>query len=210
MAHSLRFSDPRFTVEFWLKSFLLSGLIALLSPVWVRASCLDRIPPEILPIFLEVTSHVPHWRNAICSQVWAESGFDPNAASYYFIRGEPCCIGLGQIARPTWSDVSPAVSCVGVSRTDPRCNLRVMVEYMRRLLGSYKCGRNAEEPWEISRACYNAGPGNINKERRVCKLKYGCQESLWFGNREEVCRRRPSACKETRTYVKRIKKYMEE
>ena len=32
--------------------------------------------------------------------------------------------------------------------------------------------------------------GNINKERRVCKLKYGCEETLWYGNREEVCRRR--------------------
>ena len=52
--------------------------------------------------------------------------------------------------------------------------------------------------------------GNINKERRVCKLKYGCEETLWYGNREEVCRRKPSACRETRTYVRRIKRYMDE
>ena len=41
-------------------------------------------------------------------------------------------------------------------------------------------------------------------------MTYGCETALWFDNREEVCRRRPSACEETRTYVKRIKRYMEE
>ena len=210
MVNSLRFSDPRFTVEFWLKSAILVGLIALLSPVWVRAGCMDRIPPNLLPIFLEETEHVPEWRNGICSQIRAESAWNPEAESFYRPLGVPCCVGLGQIAGPTWGEVAPGVGCAGVSREDPRCNIRVTVEYMRRLLGSYKCGRNADEPWEISRACYNAGPGNMNKERRVCRLKYGCEETLWFDHREEVCRRRASACRETRTYVQRIQRYMEE
>ena len=197
-------------MELRLKLAILAGLISLLSPVWVRADCLERIPPHLLPIFLEETAHFPHWRNSICSQIRAESAWNPEAESFYRPKGITCCIGLGQIASPTWGDVSPGVGCAGVSRKNPQCNIRVTVEYMRRLLGSYKCGRNADEPWEISRACYNAGPGNINKERKVCKLKYGCQEAFWFENREDVCRRRPSACKETRTYVRRIKKFMEE
>ena len=192
----------------WLLVLLVFLFYALVETV--NAKCLDRIPPELLPIFLEETAHVPHWRNAICSQIRAESAWNPEAESHYRPKGITCCIGLGQIAGPTWGEVSPGVGCAGVSRENPRCNVRVTVEYMRRLLGSYKCGQKAEEPWELSRACYNAGPGNINKERKVCRLKYGCEETLWYGNREEVCRRRPDACRETRTYVRRIQRYMGE
>ena len=48
MAHSLRFSDPRFTVEFWLKIAILAGLIALLSQVW-RSSWLPGQNPTASP-----------------------------------------------------------------------------------------------------------------------------------------------------------------
>ena len=184
--------------------------LALLSTAWVQADCLDKIPSPLLPIFLEETAHVPEWREAICAQIRAESAWDPYAESHYRPNGVTCCIGLGQIAGPTWKQESPKVGCGGVSRTDPRCNIRVTVAYMSKLLQSFKCGLNTEEPWEITRACFNAGSGNINKERKVCRMKYGCDEALWFGNREEVCRRHPSNCDETRTYVQRIKGFIEE
>ena len=38
-------------------------------------------------------------------------------------------------------------------------------------------------------------------------MKYGCEETLWFDNRENACRRSISACHETRTYVRRIRDY---
>ena len=176
----------------------------------VNADCLKRIPPHLLPIFLEETAHVPEWRESICATIRAESAWNPEAESFYRPHGITCCIGLGQIAGPTWAQESPKVGCAGVSRTDPRCNIRVTVAYMGHLLKYFKCGLNTEEPWEMSRACYNAGSGNINKERKICKLKYGCQEAFWFENREEVCRRHPSNCDETRTYVRRIKRFMKE
>ena len=188
---------------------ILAGLI-LLFPLSVQADCLDKIPLSLLPIFLEETAHVPEWREAICAQIRAESAWDPYAESHYRPNGVTCCIGLGQIAGPTWKQESPKVGCGGVSRTDPRCNIRVTVAYMAGLLKSFKCGLNTEEPWEITRACFNAGSGNINKERKVCRMKYSCEESRWFKNREDVCRRHPSNCDETRTYVHRIQRYIEE
>ena len=209
MVLNLWVSNPRSLVEFWLRPEILAGLI-LLSPVGLWADCLERIPPQLLPIFLQETAHVPHWRNSICSQIRAESAWNPNAESHYRPNGVTCCIGLGQIAGPTWAQESPKVGCAGVSRTDPRCNIRVTVAYMGKLLTYFKCGLNTEEPWEITRACFNAGSGNINKERKVCRMKYGCEESRWYRNREDVCRRHSSNCEETRTYVQRIQRYIEE
>ena len=207
--HSDRAGASLPCVEFCLK-FVFMAALALLSAPWVQADCVDKIPAGLLPIFLEETAHVPEWRESICATIRAESAFDPFAESHYRPHGVTCCIGLGQIAGPTWAQESPKVGCGGVSRTDPRCNIRVTVAYMSFLLTYFKCGLNTGEPWEITRACYNAGSGNINRERKVCRLTSGCDDSLWFGNREEVCRRRPDACDETRTYVRRIQRFIEE
>ena len=88
--------------------------------------------------------------------------------------------GLGQIAGPTWNQQAPRVGCPGVSRTDPRCNIRVTVAYMASLLKSSYCGRNTDQPWEISRACYNAGLGNINRGAE------GLPHDLWVRDRPVV------------------------
>ena len=198
-------------MEFCLRRmFVLLIFIFCALAETVNADCQKRIPPHLLQIFLEETAHVPEWRESICSTILAESAWNPEAESFYRPHGISCCIGLGQIAGPTWAQEAPKVGCAGVSRTDPRCNIRVTVAYMGHLLKYFKCGLNTEEPWEMSRACYNAGSGNINKERKVCKLKYGCEEAFWFENREEVCRRHPRNCDETRTYVRRIKRFMDE
>ena len=135
-------------------------LLLLASIGSVQASnCLESIPSDLLPIFMEETAHVPSWRDAICAQIKAESAFDTNAESFYKVDGVPCCVGLGQFALPTWNQVAPTVGCVGVDRRDARCNIRVTVKYMSNLLRSRFCGRDVYEPWEVSRACYNAGMG---------------------------------------------------
>ena len=197
----------------WFYVLLLFLLFVLLSTAdaWSTPldGCLGRIPDALLGIFLDETAHVPEWREAICAQIEAESAWDEFAESHYRPQGITCCVGLGQFAGPTWNQEAPKVGCKGVKRTDPRCNIRVTVAYMAGLLESFKCGLHTEEPWEISRACYNAGLGNINKERKVCRMKAGCDQEYWFGNREGVCRRSESACNETRTYVRRIQRNME-
>lgn len=46
------------------------------------------------------------------------------------------------------------------------------------------------DPWErlaFTDAGYNGGPGNVNKERRACGLKDGCDPQKWFGNVETTC-----------------------
>ena len=115
------------------RSALLAVLTYLLFPVWVQADCVDKIPAHLLPIFLEETAHVPEWREAICAQIRAESAWNPKAESFYRPRGVPCCVGLGQIAGPTWAQQSPKAGCPGAPRTDPRCNIRVTVAYMASL-----------------------------------------------------------------------------
>ena len=171
------------------------------------AGCVDLIPADLLPIFLEETALVPDWRESICATLRAESAFDSDAESFYRPKGIPCCVGLGQIAAPTWKQVAPGVGCKGVSRKDPRCSIRVTVAYMAELLVSRYCGRGTDEPWAISRACYNAGMGNIDRERKVCRMTWGCEQEFWYDNRELVCRRSASACHETRTYVRRIRRF---
>ena len=37
--------------------------------------CIDQIPADLLPIFLEETAHVPDWREAICAQIKAGKQF---------------------------------------------------------------------------------------------------------------------------------------
>lgn len=36
-------------------------------------------------------------------------------------------------------------------------------------------------------AAYNGGMGGVQKERRACGLKTGCDPQQWFGHVEHVC-----------------------
>lgn len=52
--------------------------------------------------------------------------------------------------------------------------------------------RTISDPWErlaFADAGYNGGPGNVDKERRACGLKKGCDPNKWFGNVETTCLR---------------------
>ena len=190
-----------------MTKFLAFVLVVSVCGSIAEATCVDTIPADLLPIFLEETAHVPDWRESICATLRAESAFDRHAESFYRTKGVPCCFGLGQFAAKTWRQVAPTVGCGGVSRKDPGCWIRVTVAYMAELLVSRYCGRGTEEPWAISRACYNAGMGNIDTERKVCRMTWGCEQGLWYDSRELLCRRSESPCHETRTYVRRIRRF---
>ena len=136
-----------------------------------------------------------------------ESSWDPLAASF-------CCVGLGQFALGTWVEQAARVGCEGMPRTDPECGLKAQLNYMTELMTVNFRSMSEVEPFPMAEAAYNAGPGNIGKERRVCGRTRGCDPERWFGHVELVCeregtRKRPGACGETFDYVRRIKGLVE-
>ena len=176
--------------------------------------CLSLIPAALLSIFLTETVDRPEWRLPICAQIRAESAWNHLAESFFhrdYGNGpEPCCVGLGQVEKRTWAEWRPRIGCDGVDSRDPKCGIRFTVAYLEGLHVNYRC-KTPDEPMEVAQACYNAGMGRIDKERRRCRLINGCDPDLWFDNleRPDVCQRSVSACNETRTYVRRIRSYQE-
>ena len=166
--------------------------------------CLSLIPTLLLAIFLQTTDGLsaPEREN-LCAQARQESMFIPDAVSRSGARG------WGQFMRPTWGDVGPRVGCPGWDRAfDPRCSMLAQAEYMDVLLRTGICqGIAPLERWHLAWACYNAGLGWVRKERSRCALLPGCDPRRWVGNVETTCARSPSACRETRDYVVRIKRY---
>lgn len=60
-------------------------------------------------------------------------------------------------------------------------------------------------------AAYNGGRGGVNKDRRACSLKDGCDSTKWFGNVEYTCTKskkalygKRSACDINRDHVKDV------
>ena len=168
--------------------------------------CLLVIPTALLALFL---AEVPaEQRDRICPQIGTESSWNPDAESFYRVDGVPCCVGLGQAATPTWEEWAPRIDCAGIDRTEPRCAIRFVVRYMEHLQRTPYC-RTAAARWEMAQACYNAGLGWINRERKRCRMMSGCDEDRWTGhvNRLDICKRARAACQETRHYVRRIREW---
>ena len=167
-------------------------------------TCLAIIPTLLVPIFMEINGHLSEQEQVnLCAQIRQESLFDCNAVSPAGARG------CTQFMRPTWGDVGPRVGCPDWNQAlDPKCSIKAQADYMRTLLGSLRCrGVAPKERWYLAWACYNAGLGSIGKERSRCALLPGCDPRRWVGNVEKTCMRRPSACRETRTYVERIRRF---
>lgn len=134
---------------------------------------------------------VPEWESEIRAQTTAESAWNPTARS-------PWANGSMQFVQSTYDWIAPDIGCEDVSIFDHQCNTRAGIEYMSRLLRS-------QGDWDLARAAYNMGPGNLRKERRACRMRLGCDEDEWADNVEAMCNRtRPGACDETRRYVRRI------
>ena len=171
-------------------------------------SCISIIPTFLLSMFVIETADVPRWRTPICAQVRAESGWkcDDAVNMECEITSGAGASGLGQFMPPTWAEIAPAVGCAGESPTDARCSIKAVVEYMRQLLAHRYC-RASDEPWPVAQACYNAGMGWIDGERERCRMTHGCDVDRWFDHRENVCSRSSRACRETKDYVRRIRRF---
>lgn len=165
-------------------------------------NCLALIPVLLAPIFADVNGDLSEQQQRnLCAQVRAESLFDPSAVSRSGARG------LSQFMSFTWGDNARGLCTPFDKAFDPLCNLTAHRRYMRMLLRSKIAqGTNPQERWAFATASYNAGLGHIRAERRLCAgpLHPRCDPTRWFGHVETTCRRRQSACEETRGYNERI------
>lgn len=69
----------------------------------------------------------------------------------------------------------------------PDLQLRAVVLKVR---GDYMALRVVDDPWQrlaMADAAYNGGIGGLQKERRACGLKAGCDPEQWFGHVEAAC-----------------------
>lgn len=58
---------------------------------------------------------------------------------------------------------------------------------------------NPVDRYAFSDAAYNGGMGDVNKERRLCGLKQGCDPQKWFEHVEHTCVKGTKAIYGTRT-----------
>lgn len=113
--------------------------------------------------------------------------------------------GLGQIMPKTGAwlvGLYPADLGPTPRPYDPWQNLKMTVLFDRRLYAGDK-DTSGIERYGFMLARYNAGSGNIGKEQREA-ARLGLDWRVWGQSVETVCKRRPSACKETADYVKAI------
>lgn len=69
----------------------------------------------------------------------------------------------------------------------PDLQLRAVILKVR---GDYQALRMVEDPWQrlaFTDAAYNGGLGGVQKERRACQVKPGCDPQLWWGHVEATC-----------------------
>lgn len=66
----------------------------------------------------------------------------------------------------------------------PDLQIRAMVIMIK---SGYRNFASTAEPLEFVDAGYNGGDGGVQKERRACGLKSGCDPQRWFGHVEHVC-----------------------
>jgi len=66
----------------------------------------------------------------------------------------------------------------------PDLQMRTMIIMVK---SGYQRFSTTAEPLPFADAGYNGGDGGVQKERRACGLKVGCDPQRWFGHVEHVC-----------------------
>ena len=168
----------------------------------------EYVPEEHREMFAEEVALAGMERYAplIAAQIMHESGWRADVCSYV-----GAC-GLAQFMPATWEDQVPHLGpeCADAGPKDPRCAIRAQLLYMRGLLRFVYGSKGVTEPpthvdaFQLALASYNAGLGNILKERRDCYKERRCGSGVWLDNVEEHCLRSARFCPETRHYVGRI------
>ena len=146
---------------------------------------------------------VDGWAPMLAAQIQVESAWRPDVSS-------PYAHGLAQFTKPTYGDVAPltVASCADVSIFDPSCSIRAQIVYMRKLLYRYRYSASVKDQWAFAWAAYNGGAGWISREKRRCKQATDCDPRRYWNHVERHCIRAQWACKENRSYPRKILKAM--
>ena len=130
------------------------------------------------------------------AQLYQESLLDPDAVSPVGARG------LAQFMPGTWADISKQLGFGLVSPHVARYSIFAGAYYMAKLRRGWSSPRPEEDRWDLARASYNAGFGNLlkaQKEAGGAVLYADIIKAL-----PQVTGRHS---KETVTYVKRIHRW---
>jgi len=95
------------------------------------------------------------------AQLYQESRMDPMAVSPVGARG------LAQFMPGTWNDVCRQLGLTGVSPHDSEPAILAGAYYMSKLAAQWSSPRPETDRWDLARASYNAGLGNILKAQKV-------------------------------------------
>lgn len=133
----------------------------------------------------------------LLAQGYQESQLDQTARSP---RG---AVGVMQLLPSTAA--SPEVGIPGIDK-DTEKNIHAGARYLRRLTDRYlnDPGLDQKNKTLMAFAAYNAGPGNLNKFRRLAE-KSGLNKDIWFNNVEIAAAQ--VVGRETVDYVANIYKY---
>lgn len=111
-------------------------------------------------------------------------------------------IGFGQITRAFKADGSVRFDALtdmkrqnkelselswDTIKSRPDLQIRTMILMTKSNYKSLWSVSSPEERLKFSDAAYNGGIGGVNKERRLCGLKAGCDPQYWFENVEKTC-----------------------
>ena len=133
----------------------------------------------------------------VAAQGYQESQLDQDRKSP---RG---AVGIMQLLPTTAAD--PAIGITGIDRSADK-NIEAGVKYLRFLVNTYLNDPKIDEKNRtlMAFAAYNAGPGNLQKFRRITE-KSGLDPNVWFSNVEIAAAR--TVGRETVEYVSNIYKY---
>ncbi len=101
-----------------------------------------------------------HWL-WLKAQLYQESLLDPAAVSPVGARG------LGQFMPRTWGEVAGQLGFGRASPHSVRHSIMASAYYMRKLREGWSSPRPEMDRWDLARASYNAGMGNLLKAQRL-------------------------------------------
>ncbi len=181
-----------------MRSLLIGAVIwVLFSQLAHATSRYDRWFEDytILHFGFEVS---PRWVKAVAM---AESNLKPEAVSWVGAQG------LMQFMPGTWEWQARGL-WKGRGAFDPESAIFVGCKYLRWIYNRLKSVPCKEEKKAMTNAGYNSGPGNIDKARKRCRGDaLLCSDEIWTANVERSLVTNPRAQEETKSYVRRIRRF---
>lgn len=138
----------------------------------------------------------PLWWKA---QLFQESRLDPSAVS------PVGAAGLAQFMPGTWAEVSRELGLGQISPHMVKPAINAGAYYMRKLAKGWSAPRPETDRWDLARASYNAGFGNILKAQKTCGNPNGYADIMFCLHMVTGHHSR-----ETHTYVARIHRWYKE